>query len=655
MKVIALIGAAILLAYFGSLSNGFAGDARGLVLEDPRVHDASSENLGNIFTHTYWWPYGESGLYRPVTTLSYLFNYAVLGNGKDAAGYHWTNLLLHLGNVLLVYFAARRFTPAAAPFIAILWGVHPVLTESVASIAGRPDLIAGACVLGGLLLYWMSTEVSGVTRAAYLCALAVTTLVGALAKESAIVLPGIVALYEFLWRRERHGVGMLWGMVAMIVPIQVMLYLRGAALFGLPATVFPFWDNPITGADFWTGRATALAVMSRYLGLLVWPVRLSSDYSWAQIRAGDGALIGIVAAAALAGGLVVLWRKSRVGFFVAASAMLTWLPSSNLLFPIGTIMAERFLYLPAIAFAAGVVWLAMRVRERRAAYVAMALLATAYAAMTWERNRDWENDVKLAESAALHSPESYKAHKLLANALFESQGATERVLREAERSLAILAPLDPLRNNADSWRRGASWYIAKGDEHALRRALELLDRCRTIVAAQAAHARLNPLVPENDPVLAGPADVDRMIAEVQLRLGNAGAALQAGARSLQGDPTNPETWRQYADALATAGRKEDAVIAVMEGVMLTVDAGLRQRAVELYRAGADSAGCALMPGQGGTMAINPACPAVRKHLCTATARAIAVRMKSGRVDLAGQLRATGLRDFGCDAAELEHR
>ena len=89
--------------------------------------------------------------------------------------------------------------------------------------------------------------------------------------------------------------------------------------------------------------------------------------------------------------------------------------------------------------------------------------------------------------------------------------------------------------------------------------------------------------------------------------------------------------------------------------MLTVDAGLRQRAVELYRAGADPAGCALMPGQGGTMAINPACPAVRRHLCTATARAIAVRMKSGRVDLAGQLRATGLRDFGCDAAALEGR
>src|SRR6266478_2828361 len=125
MKVVALIGAAVFLAYFGSLSNGFAGDARGLVLEDPRVRDASSENLALIFQHTYWWPYGESGLYRPVTTLSYLFNYAILGNGDRPAGYHWINLTLHLGNVLLCYALAlrlmRQFWPAV--FVAALWAL----------------------------------------------------------------------------------------------------------------------------------------------------------------------------------------------------------------------------------------------------------------------------------------------------------------------------------------------------------------------------------------------------------------------------------------------------------------------------------------------------------------------------------------------------
>ena len=44
-----------------------------------------------------------SGLYRPLTTLSYMFNYAVLGDGANPAGYHWFNLILHAVNIGLVY------------------------------------------------------------------------------------------------------------------------------------------------------------------------------------------------------------------------------------------------------------------------------------------------------------------------------------------------------------------------------------------------------------------------------------------------------------------------------------------------------------------------------------------------------------------------
>src|SRR5512141_1260129 len=96
------------LAYANAFGTGFALDSRQLILRDARVQALTRENLSLIFSHTYWWPIGESGLYRPLTTLSYLFNYAILGNHGQPAGYHWINFLLHAANVLLVYFLALR-------------------------------------------------------------------------------------------------------------------------------------------------------------------------------------------------------------------------------------------------------------------------------------------------------------------------------------------------------------------------------------------------------------------------------------------------------------------------------------------------------------------------------------------------------------------
>ena len=57
----------VIAVYANGFANGLAGDIRGF-LQDTRVHEFSAGNLALIFTHTYWWPYGESGLYRPFTS-----------------------------------------------------------------------------------------------------------------------------------------------------------------------------------------------------------------------------------------------------------------------------------------------------------------------------------------------------------------------------------------------------------------------------------------------------------------------------------------------------------------------------------------------------------------------------------------------------------
>jgi hypothetical protein len=267
-----------LAVYSNSFGAGFVMDNRALILQDARVHAATAENVELIFGHTYWWPYGESGLFRPLTTLSYLFNYAVLGNAEHPAGYHWINFLLHAGNVLLVYALGLRLAGEwrTAAWIAAIWAVHPVLTESVTNIVGRADLLAGMSVLGGLLLYLNSTGATGWRRWAYLGALSGTTAMGVFSKESAVMVLPVIVLYEAIWWKERRqALGLVLGSLAMLLPIQVMLYQRGAVLWASPPATFPFYDNPIVGAGFVTGKLTAFHVMGKYLTLLAWPARLS--------------------------------------------------------------------------------------------------------------------------------------------------------------------------------------------------------------------------------------------------------------------------------------------------------------------------------------------------------------------------------------------
>ena len=85
----ALLWAATLLAYSNSFHDGLvydsaASDSPGSRGFSPRIRRIISSFLQN----DYWYPALGTGLYRPLTTLSFLFNYAVLGNEGRPEGYH---------------------------------------------------------------------------------------------------------------------------------------------------------------------------------------------------------------------------------------------------------------------------------------------------------------------------------------------------------------------------------------------------------------------------------------------------------------------------------------------------------------------------------------------------------------------------------------
>ena len=681
LLVVFALCAVTFLAYSNSFSAGFTFDSQGLLLQDPRIREATPENIGLILHRTYWWPHGESGLYRPITTLSYLFNCSILGNGDQPAGYHWINFLLHTGNVLLVYALALRLMRKLWPavFVAAVWAIHPVLTESVTNMVGRADLLAGMSLLSGFWMYLKSAETQGWRRWAWLAGLMAVTTVGVFSKESAVAILGVIALYELTWWKERkQGRALLLGCLAISPALVAMWCARSAVFAKLLPTVFPFCDNPLASADFWTARLTAIKIMAGYLGLLVWPVHLSCDYSYAQIPLATGSpqdWLAWTVVAAVAAAALLMFRFNRVVFFVAGLALATFLPASNLVFPIGTIMAERFLYLPSIALAVCVVLalyaIGRRAGQARLAPVTLCLIVAAFAARTWARNADWRNDLSLMTAAAETSPNSYKSHLALAAAMDDSDAThahIDRVIAEAEKGLAILDSVPDWRNNFEAYRRASGYYITKGDSlaapesslaapessQAYHKALDLLLRSKTIMTAnyerlvetERARGHETP-----QPDQAKFADLERLISEAQLKLNDPSKAVDAAAAALELDPLNAQRYGQLATSLLANGRADEAAVTLVEGTLMTSDLRLRQDLLSLYRQGLDSKGCATVPGPNGP-AFNPSCEIVRRHTCAAAAATIPLYLRVGRRDLAVQLKDSVSLDFGCPAAQL---
>lgn len=288
LLVAAVIGFAF-LAYSNSFNAGFLLDNDPIILKDARIRAATSAHVERILNEEYW-PLGMSGLYRPLTTFSYMFNYSVLGNGTDPSGYHWLNFILHAVNMGLVYLLGLLIFEQipAALLLAAIWGIHPVLTESVTNIVGRADLLGAFGVLAALHAHRKALDTAGGRKVVWLAGIALAVTVGIFSKESTVVVVSVIAIYDLTFGRAASWKARMPSYLAVVIPCLVFLYVRAPVLSGVATTAFPFGDNPLVGADFWTARMTAVKVIGRYVALLVWPGGYRSTTPSTKIRCSVG-------------------------------------------------------------------------------------------------------------------------------------------------------------------------------------------------------------------------------------------------------------------------------------------------------------------------------------------------------------------------------
>ena len=474
-RLYGIVAACALVVYVGALWNKWALDDLLIVAGSPLVH--SSSGWWRAFLSPYWPPELGASLYRPLTVASYVLDWHLDG----PAWFHAVNVLWHVGASVLVAALTRRWLDDSAALVAgVVFAVHPVHVEAVAMVVGRAELMGAVFVL---LAVYAALERRSVGWSAACWAL------GLLCKENAAVAPALIvtAWACGVGRPSRRQVALF--VVSWVVVGVAYLAAREAVLHRYPA--------PIIMAAVFIGqrpspaRLTAVAALADVTRLLLVPLKLRADYSpqertivstpldW-RFAAGALCVIGWLTLAAAA------WRRGRrVEVLGLAWMAIAFAPVSNLLFPVGILIAERTLYLPSagLAIAAGGF---ARTLPRRTLWLVVAGLALVGGVLTARRVPVWRNNLKATMSILEDSPRSYVGPMIMA-AIYLEDRRPDKAL-EAARLASAAFPLE-----ARPYLAGAHAAYLLGQprvaDSLLARADHFCNPCRGFYEAEATVAR----------------------------------------------------------------------------------------------------------------------------------------------------------------------
>jgi hypothetical protein len=443
------IRAVVILALIAILVNGSALTT-GFTFDDgPDVQNNPAVKSGADVVGIFASPLPPGDLYRPLTVLTFALNERVAPG--NALTYHGVNVSLHAAVTILVFFVAIRLFACRrlALIAAALFAVHPVHTEAVTSLVGRAELLAALFGTAAMLSMTGADTTDNRTAKTTLRLLSVLFFcLALLSKESALVFVPLIALFRIACRREPFAAGLArewrsldWVPYGLCVSAYLLLRFGVVGSF-MVNTVMPV-DNVLAFVPWSVRVRSALGVLWDYFGLLNVPMVLSADYSYAQVPIvatwTDPRFLAGMGVVVAAGCVLVRDRRPAVTFAVALPFVALSL-TSNVLFPIGTIKAERLLYFPSVGWtllaAYGLDRLMRMPRYRPVAVALLVVLTAAFAVRTWTRNRDWTNSASLYRSIVRSAPNSAKAHYNLGVA-FQLEGNDAAAIAQFRRALEI--------------------------------------------------------------------------------------------------------------------------------------------------------------------------------------------------------------------------
>ncbi|MFQ5454828.1 MAG: tetratricopeptide repeat protein [Nitrospirota bacterium] len=464
-----------IIVYINTLQNDFVYDDRQEVLENHYIRDI--RYLPEMLVSPFWefitvspqWgfiPEKEkisSNYYRPVKSILYTLTYHLFG--LKAWGFHLVNIVLNALVSVLVFLISLRFMGRISYSLicSILFAIHPVHTEAVDWISSMGEVTFTLFYLIAFYIY--TNKDHSLLRLNISASMFFLSL---LSKETAITLPVVLILYDYIFKKievRRY--------IPYLTVVVIYILLRIYALGGfIPQTTRADINN-------YQLLLNASSLLIRYLLKLLFPIDMNMYIMYQPLLSLD-----IIGCLSFFFSLFILFitlyhlKKKRVWTFFFLWIPINLMPALYIKGLGGALMAERYLYLPSVGFIILMGYLLLQTdlynsnpppppfgkegkegvkgnnspcpplvkggyggvtisrKEAKISLIFLAIIFSLYSFQTIKRNADWRDEVTLYSKTLAQSPLSSSMHYNLANAYIK-KGLDDKAIYEFKEALKI--------------------------------------------------------------------------------------------------------------------------------------------------------------------------------------------------------------------------
>lgn len=377
---------------------------------------------------------GITNLYHPLTWMSHMIDVEVFGVANEKA-YHFTNLLLHWLNTLLVFYFILLLSKKhwVAFFTAALFCIHPLHVESVAWLSARKDLLSGFCFFVSLIAYTLAQKKNkilcfSISVFFFLCAL--------LSKPSVVILPGILVLIDYYQKRldlkswKNLINSALIHKLPWILPSLAIAFIALSLQHSGSHSFFAEQNSHLS-------RILSIPVqLSFYIFRTFYPVDLSFHYPFPSYNFTVLLMISLF----FWGGIFYLAKKHLKKhpqlFFALMWFLICILPMSGIAYVGTSFTTDRYTYLSLTGVFFLISHFSIIYLPRYWGHCALFSISTACSIITFKQTQVWTNSAALFTHAIQARPKDPTGYSNLAS-LYSRENKTDEAIELYERSLEI--------------------------------------------------------------------------------------------------------------------------------------------------------------------------------------------------------------------------